>query len=509
MSMKSIFLFLLTFSCIVFSQTEKNKSLTDFHIHHLSEDDTYHSIKLKYGISKRKIIKWNPELKKCKFLSDCSEVLKIKIFINEKNQFIINSLNDTLLIEKFTDSTKKNVSDLDILDSTKIIFNDLDSLDFIEKSIIDTLVIQKKDSIINVAVLFPFFSNTLDSVISKKSSKKINPTTFLTKSRISLSFYSGLLFAFNEFVSDSDLKLNLNVFDTYNNIDTIKKILKEIDFNSTDLIFGPLYQKNFDFFSDHIDNPNVIIVSPLQSNSVSKNYFNNNNIYFSESELDHKITLTSNYIFNKYLKNTHSFTNVSVFLKKEEEKKNQIVSNILNDWRDNVTYYEIEESTVSEQMTDEEINLISDVIFIPSSDPVFVTDFISRLHALKDTNMIVFCNEEISSFNLIPHSELYDLNVHFFSEQTPVFESEIFIKSFYKYFSISPQNSFVQKGYKCGTYFLNLFFKNFVFTNEYEILGTHYKFILKQNNIYRNEAFKLWRYGKYDIKKVLDFNESQ
>ena len=324
-----------------------------------------------------------------------------------------------------------------------------------------------------------------------------------------MNFYSGLLFAFNKFLSDSDIKLNLNVFDTYNNIDTIKIILNEIDLNSMDLIFGPLYQKNFDFLLDYIDNSNVFVISPLQSNPVNKNYFNNNNIYFSESDSEHKITFTSNYIFNKYLKNSHSSTNVSIFLKKEEEKKNQIISNILNDWRDNVIYYEIEESTISEQMTDEEINLISDVIFIPSSDAVFVTDIISRLHALKDTNMIVFCNEKISSFNLIPHSELNDLNVHFFSEQTPAFESENFIKSFYKYFSISPQNSFVQKGYKCGTYFLNLFFKNFVFTNEYKILGAHYKFILKQNNIYRNEAFKLWRYGKYDIKKVLDFNENQ
>ena len=494
--MKYLLYIFLTFPFVLFSQTEKAKIKKDFIIHNIVDDDTYHSLKLKYGISKRKIIKWNPELKKCKFLSDCSEILKIKILINEKNQSIINSLQDSILIEQS-------------VDSNEFFFDTPDTLDFISSPTIDSLIFQKKDTIINIAVLLPFFSNTTDSVISTTPSKKLNHKRFLTKSRISLDFYSGLLFSFEEFFNGSNLKLNLNVFDTYHSIDTIKKILTDIDLNSMDLIIGPLYQNNFDFLVKSIDNPNVTIISPLQSSSIKKTYLSNNDVYFFESELDKKIAYTSNYIFNKYLKDIHSSNTISIFLKEEDEGIKKIISNFLKDWNDRVIYYEIEESTISEQMKEKEINSISDIVFIPSNDPVFVSDLISRLHALKDTNMIVFCNEDILNFELIPHSELYDLNVHFFSEKNPGFDNKKFIKSFFEYFSTNPQSKFVQSGYKCGTYFLNLFFKNFIFSNEYNVLGTYYKFILQPNNIYRNEALKLWKYEKYSINEVSEFNENQ
>ena len=496
MSMKSLLFFFLIFPAIIFSQKEKNKSKKNFFIHHIEESDTYHSLKLKYGISKRKIIKWNPELKKCKFLSDCSEILKIKISINEKNQFIFSSLEDSLLV---TDS----------IDSVEVFFDDLDSLYFVEEPMVDTLIFQKKDSIINVAVFLPFFSNKTDSLISNTSLKKLNHKKFPRKSRISLDFYSGLLFSFQEFFSDSTLELNLSVFDTYHNVDTIKTILKNTDLNSMDLIFGPLYQKNFDFLLNYIDSSNVVVVSPLQANSVNTNYFNNSNVYFFEADADKKVIYTSNYIFNRYLKDIHSSTNVSVFLKEEEKKEKELVSNFLKDWKDNVAYYEIEKSTISEEMTDQEINSISGVVFLPSKDPVFVTDILSRLHALKDTSMVVFCNEDVLDLNVIPHSELYDLNVHFFSEKKPLFKSKNFIKSFYQYFSTDPQSRYVQQGYKCGLYFLNLFFGDYISSDQNSILGTYYKFILQENNIYRNEAWKLWKYEKYNIKEVLDVNESQ
>ena len=81
--MKHLLLFLI-FPFFIFSQKQDIKTSSDFIIHYLSDDDTYHSLKLKYGISKRKIIKLNPELKKCKFLSDCPELLEIKIYIKDK-----------------------------------------------------------------------------------------------------------------------------------------------------------------------------------------------------------------------------------------------------------------------------------------------------------------------------------------------------------------------------------------------------------------------------------------
>ena len=493
--MKSFFFFFLILPYLIFPQSGKLKNHKDFIVHYISNDDTYHSIKLKYGVSKRKIIKWNPELKRCRFLIDCPELSTIKVFINEKNTFIDFSLEDTL---KNNNYFQKNES-YDI---------NLDSIKLFNQPSIDSLFFQQIDSIVNIAILLPFLSNTIDSVISNTPSEKFDHTRFLKESRISLDFYSGLLFSFYEFFDTSDSKLRLNVFDTHHNTDSVKNILARNNLDSMDLIFGPLYQENFDLLDSSIINPNTIIISPLQSSSVSKNYLSNN-VYFFESESNNKISYTSNYIFNKFLKPSNSSHTISIFLKEDEENKKKMVSNYLKPWRDDIYYYEINKSTISEQMLEEEINLISDIVFIPSSDPVFVSDIISRLHALKDTSIVVFCSDDILNFNLIPHSDLFDLNVHFFSEKKPFYENISFIKSFYQYFSINPQNSYVYQGYKCGLYFLNIFYGNYISSTENSVLGTCYKFLLQENKIYRNEALKLWKYQRYDIKEVLDFTENQ
>jgi len=523
-----LFIFLI-FPCFLFSQKGKIKLSDNYIVHKISKNDTYHNLKLKYGLSKRKIIKYNPELKKCKFLSDCPEITEIKILITEKNLFVKDLFKDSLLIDISLEKTKNvidNLNDLDSLVKSNIDTLGIDTLGIdtlgidtlgidtlgidtlgIDTLGIDTLTFKRSDSIVNIAVFLPFLSNTIDSVVSNTSSKKLNHHSFLNESRIAMDFYSGLVFSFHQFSKDSNLVLKVNVFDTCNNIDSIKKILSNNNLDSVDLIFGPLYQKNFNFLVSKINNPNTIIVSPLQSNTVSKNY-NRDNVYFFQSESRKKISVTAKYIFDNFVMDRSSSHTVSVFLKEEEEEK-KIVSDYLKDWKDNINYYEIEKATISEELSEKEINSISDIVFVPSSNRVFVTDLISRLHALKDTTIILFCNESIVNFDLIPHVELYDLNVHFFSEKTPFFEDSEFIKSFFQHFSIKPQNKYVYNGYRCGKYFVNLFLDNYI-THDYEyILGSYYKFIFQKNNILRNEAFKLWEYEKYDVKEVLDFNENQ
>ena len=487
------FLLFLIFPFFIFSQKQEIKTSSDFIIHYLSDDDTYHSLKLKYGISKRKIIKLNPELKKCKFLSDCPEVLEIKIFIKDQSLLVNNLVGDT-------------ISNIDSL-FLKEYLNDFSVVpDLILNSLNDTLISERKDTIVNISILLPFFSNSTDSIISSYPFDKIKKTNFHRESRISLDFYSGLLFSFNEFFDDTNLKLNLNVFDTYHSIDTLKNMLTYNDLNSMDIIFGPLYQENFDFISNKITNSNITLVSPLQSNSINKDY-NQNKIYFFESDRVEKISYTANYIYNRFIKELSS-NSVSIFLKEDEKKERKIISDHLKEWKSNVVYYEIDTPTISEFMTDEEINSLSGIFFIPSNDPVFVSDIISRLHALKDGSMVVFCSDDILDFSLIPHSELYDLNVRFFSESKPFFDKSDFIKSFYEYFSIHPQNKYVYQGYKCGLYFLKNFFGNLI-SSEKSFFGTYYNFVLKENNIYRNEAFKLWKYEKHSIVEMLETNENQ
>ena len=504
--MKLRFLFFLLIPIFVFSQKEK-KSNVDFIFHSITDNDSYHSLKLKYGISKRKILKWNPSLKKCKFLSDCPEIKKIKIYITEKNEFVRNLITDTILIDDNYDQELLYNNNFFEIDTSDFKLNDSVVVDTTKKLSLDSLVNQqgllKKDTIINIAVLLPFLSDSRDSVVYNTPKKKLNYSSFLNKSKISMNFYSGLLFSIDEFVKDSLIIANVRVFDTYNNIDSIKNIIGEYKIDTMDLIIGPIYQKNFDYLINNLGESNAIIVSPLQSSHIETLY--PENVYFFESDFNKKTLITSKYIFDNYVEENAN-TSISVFLNKSDNKKN--VTKYLKEWRDNINFYEIEKSTISEEMSDEEIAKINDIVFIPSKDRVFVSDIISRLHALKDTSLIVFCSEVILDLKLIPHSELHSLNVHFFSEKKPFFPQKNFIKSFYKNFSINPQSKYVHQGYRCGKFFLNLFFKN---KSDYltDLFGVYYNFILQKNNIYRNEDFRLWKYEEYDISEITIPNESR
>ena len=503
--MKLRFLFFLLIPIFVFSQKEK-KSNVDFIFHSITDNDSYHSLKLKYGISKRKILKWNPSLKKCKFLSDCPEIKKIKIYITEKNAFVRNLITDTILIDDNYDEELYNNNFIDT-DTSDLKINDSVLIDTIKNLTLDSLIslqgLLKKDTIINIAVLLPFLSDSRDSVVYNTPKKKLNYSSFLNKSKISMNFYSGLLYSIDEYVKDSLIFANVRVFDTYNNLDSIKNIIREYKIDTMDLIIGPIYQKNFDYLISNLSESNAIIVSPLQSSQIENLY--PENVYFFESDFSKKTLITSKYIFENYVEENVN-TSVSVFLNKSDNKKN--ITKYLKERRDNINFYEIEKSTISEEMSDEEIAKINDIVFIPSKDRVFVSDIISRLHALKDTSLIVFCSEVILDLELIPHSELHSLNVHFFSEKKPFFPQKKFIKSFYKKFSINPQSKYVHQGYRCGKFFLNLFFKN---KSDYltDIFGVYYNFILQKNNIYRNEDFRLWKYEEYDISEITIPSESR
>lgn len=496
-----LFIYYFLFFLILFPSKVLPQSQSDFLVHNISDGDTFHSLKLKYGVSKRKIIKWNPELKKCKFLSDCFHVTKILILKSKKNQFDNIYIEDTIFIDS-TDIENPEIFNESIENAQDFLDTLLLDLNLNE----DTIIFNPRDSIVNIAILLPFLSNTKDSINSSR--KKITPSHFLKKSRISLEFYSGLLFSFYEFLSDSTISINLNVFDTHQSIDSIKNIIMNNNLDSMDIIFGPLYQKQFDYVSRKIDNPNTFLISPLQNNSIEIQYEENCKVYYFESNNNNKVSNLSKYIYDTHIRNKSYLDTVFVFLKKDD-KKQKIINNYLKEWDNNIIYHEIEKSTISEQMSDEEINKITDVVFIPSDDPVFVSDIISRLHALKDSSLTIFCSENITKFNLIPHKELFELNVHFLSEHEPFYENEKYINSFYNHFSINPQSKYVIQGYKCGTYFLNLFFKNINSSSEENILGTYFKFYLQKNNFFRNESFKLWRYNEYEIEEVIQFNESQ
>ena len=114
-----LFIYYFLFFLILFPLIVLPQSQSDYLVHNISGGDSFHSLKLKYGVSKRKIIKWNPELKKCKFLSDCPHITKILILKSKKNQFENIYIEDTTFIDS------SDIENLDIIDGSIENVNDL------------------------------------------------------------------------------------------------------------------------------------------------------------------------------------------------------------------------------------------------------------------------------------------------------------------------------------------------------------------------------------------------
>ena len=231
MGVKNIFsFFVLLFSLFLCGQTiEENEILYDSIVsHEVQKKETLFSISKIYGISVEDLLKVNPDIK--------TDKLKRKSILNIplKKVVKINAIND------------RNEE----LDSVLVISEKDNSL-FSKK-------FKRKN--LNIALLAPLKLNSivLDSVeLTKKTLSELNLTT------ISINFLNGLKSTIKE-LEERDVKIDLSIYDTENNINKIKE-LKAQDFSSYDLVIGPFINRNFNEFAQGFDN---FIVSPLVNNGI-------------------------------------------------------------------------------------------------------------------------------------------------------------------------------------------------------------------------------------------------
>ena len=212
--MKNWIFYIIVLSLYQFGLSQSNK-IEDFDSivsYELKKKETLLNISKKFKINLEDIFLFNPELRGQKL---------------KKNSII------SIPLKKI----KKNIySDSNINQNT----ND-------ENKLLNQIIQSKnpKKNNINLAFLAPIKIDEIeyDSINqTKEFLKKINLTT------ISIDFYNGMRMAIDE-ESSQNIKINLDVFDTKNSIETIKNLKENIDFNDYDFVIGPLITRNFNFFN--------------------------------------------------------------------------------------------------------------------------------------------------------------------------------------------------------------------------------------------------------------------
>ena len=145
----------------------------------------------------------------------------------------------------------------------------------IENSNVDSatinLISQIKDyETKHIAIMLPFKLNQvdLDSVYDTK--EEIKKGSFLS---VSLDYYSGTLLALDS-LKKLGISLKVDVYDTKNQVSEVSRILRNNDFETVDVVIGPIMPNNLEKVASELNQFNIPVISPITKKiKLSENVF--------------------------------------------------------------------------------------------------------------------------------------------------------------------------------------------------------------------------------------------
>ena len=340
-----------------------------------------------------------------------------------------------------------------------------------------------KDTL-DIAVLLPFYIAENDSLLSYLSKSNQFKEDIYKKSYMALQFLEGLIVA-SDSISKSGKQINLYIFDTKNDTNTIKEIIATGILESVNLIIGPVFTRNLSIVTKMYGrDKNIKIISPLSRNSNVLKH--GNNIFQIIPPIKNQIDKIYQYISKQYKKEK-----VLILAKKEELKyANNYKSLFKKEKRKSKICIFDGLNTITKDTICQFLSNHDYLVLIPSNDRSFVSKIISSLGTI-DTNMIVFGLDKWHSFENMDIETLMKLNVHF---PDPYFfnydDNMRFISLFQQNFYALP-DKYAQIAFKQAMYF-------FGGKGDYRFK----KYYTKGG--FANYKFPIVMYKDYSIKKVMN-----
>ncbi|MDD4215840.1 MAG: LysM peptidoglycan-binding domain-containing protein [Bacteroidales bacterium] len=161
-----------------------------------------------------------------------------------------------------------------LVDSLVKVAFSVDSTIFISESICDSIMWYKQGNHFVISVLLPFdVSSNMRSLYNQEESTKNQRLYPITEKVV--SFYSGLLIGLEQYKS-ADVKIVLKVYDIGDDNTILTDILKNNQLNGSDLIIGPAYKSQVEYFNSNFKNDTVSIILPFVTDSDIVEKFSNN-----------------------------------------------------------------------------------------------------------------------------------------------------------------------------------------------------------------------------------------
>ena len=389
--------------------------------HKVEKKETLFSISKKYGITIDQIKKINPELE-----AGLKEGKVIKLPFNEKTAALVkkNNLKDNIQLQNILPDTTK------------------------------TTYIPKFKEQYNIAFFLPFHADQANEL---PVDKVINgDLQYSSKTKIAIQFYQGALMAIDS-LKKQKLNAKIFVYDIDDNDSLyLQKILAKPEFNSMDLIIGPLYGSSFIPVSIYAKQHHIPIVSPFtQANKI---LFNNKYVCKISPSTSLQMEQVAHFVVDTFMNdnivlvNTVNPKEIS-FYNAFKESATKLLINKGKTKSDSVKTAKGLSGVIS-LLDKNKIN----VIVLPSNNQSFVTDFISKLNVQGEKYKIVlFGMQSWTTFDNLDFEYLNNLSLHISDNNYIQYDSaEIknFIKS-YRLANNAEPEMFVFNGFDVTFYFIS------------------------------------------------------
>ena len=325
-------------------------------------------------------------------LSSCSQNI-IKFGYHDNSGKVKNIEND-----------KQQINQIDLDNNDTLPNNFTQDEQIIENdSLIDS--VNNINDTIKISVLLPFRTSKNQDFNDYLLNYGKDTNQIFDKSIMAISFLEGVIFSLDS-LSKLGIPVILNVYDTENNLDTVREIVL-LDFvESSDVIFGPIYYRNFNLVRNFFkDDTSKILINPL-SNKI-KLLEGNQNVFFlnplEATERDSIVACLKDY------------GNDVIIIIDGQDQSNRIAELKKSLTIDTVDFIIHQFMDLSEINYNKCNSLVSDSfksIIVLSKDELFINTLISTFAALNDTSILIMGHREWLNIPELNTKALMKLNVH-------------------------------------------------------------------------------------------------
>ena len=459
--------------------------------------ETKYSIARNFGISITYLEELNPKIKKNGLqIDDVIIVPKEKIIKNSDAAFTVHKVEK--LETLYSLSNEFQISQEELLNANPLLIEGVKEGMLIKipnrseennEAFTDDIL---EDIKLKIAMMLPFQT--------KRDSLNFEDRLF----NITTDFYFGALLAIDS-LKNQGLSVHMKVYDTENSKYVSNKLSKKSEFESFDVVIGPMFLNNVKAVSENLQFNKTLIVSPISSKDHTK--INNINLV---QEVPTKEQLALEML--QYIKSNYSNQKLVIILE-EVDKPNTNYKVLIKeikalDTLQEITIIKPEKGYIKLDVFKKAIDENRENwILLIGNDKVLVADVVNNLGVLPVENKItLFAFQKGKNFDKIDNNFLARVNFYYPTSTYLNVESQEFIyfKNKYKKTYYTYPSKYAIEGFDITYDILMRLATNSDLINQgtSQRLATKYNFIENTSGSIINQGVFIIRYEGLELKVV-------